>query len=61
MPNIEIESTKGEEVEYSIETSFDLREWPEASVQNEENNKIYWVLQVSGQDSIAVVRDTIQE
>lgn len=28
IPNIEFESTKSEEVQYSIEASFDLREWP---------------------------------
>lgn len=58
--NIELEKTK-EDVIYYLEASFDLREWPEAGIANEWTNKIYWSIQVTGEDAIAFVKDTLQE
>jgi len=44
-----------------LEASFDLREWAGASIASEDTNKLYWSVQVAGEDTIAFVKDTHQE
>lgn len=60
IPNIEFEKTK-ENVVYYLEASFDLREWSEAATATEDTNKLYWSVQIMGEDAIAFVKDTLQE
>lgn len=50
-----------EGVNYYLQASFDLRQWPEAKESNENTNKILWSLKIFSSDSVAVVRDTEQQ
>lgn len=43
-----------------MEASFDLREWAGAANPSDETNKLYWSVQVTGEDAIAFVKDTLQ-
>lgn len=61
IPNFKFSNTKTTEKQYFIETSFDLRKWPEAATNNEDTQKICWVAQIISEESIAIVRDTRQE
>ena len=46
---------------YYLEASFDLRDWTGASIPSPDTSKLYWSVQVSGEDTLAFVKDTLQE
>lgn len=57
-----LKATKGNDtLNYYLQASFDLREWPQAKDVSELTNKILWSLKIFSSESVVVVRDTEQE
>ncbi|KAL4452822.1 hypothetical protein ABPG74_002387 [Tetrahymena malaccensis] len=59
--NVILKSTKNEEVQYLLEATFDLRDWPDAKTLNKLTENIHWLLKIVSTETIALIKDTDKE
>mmetsp|Transcript_4779 Transcript_4779/g.7209 ORF Transcript_4779/g.7209 Transcript_4779/m.7209 type:complete len:304 (+) Transcript_4779:1450-2361(+) len=46
---------------YVIQALFDLHEWPQGKVQDEESTEITWQIKVYSSETVAIIKDTDKE